>query len=149
MQTIFHKLELSTESEYLEYFVENYCRQKIFTHDGFRIYFRKKHFYHAFFDTVVSHKDYFSVERAQHMPEIKKILQSEKSKCHCGWDSRKKKFNPRRRVSYILGPFVVIVQLNRNKKTKNISGDFITCFEADEITFKRIKSDPVWDISMI
>src|SRR5690554_3941707 len=113
MQTIFHKLELFTESDYLEYFVENYCRQEIFTHDGIRIHFRRKHFFHAFFYTIVSHKDHFSVERAQHMPEIKKILQSKKVKCHCGWDSKKKRLNPRRRVSFILGPFVVIVQLNR------------------------------------
>jgi hypothetical protein len=149
MSTNFHILDLPTESDYLEYFIENYCRQEIFTKDGIRIRFRKSHFYHAFFETTISHKDCFSIERAQHMPEIKKILQSKNSRCHCGWDSKKHRIDPHKRVSYILGPFVVIVLLHRNKDTGVISGEFITCFEAEDITFNRIKADPIWDASMV
>jgi hypothetical protein len=142
-------LELENEEAYLDYFYTNFIKQKIHTFDGIRIYFRKGHFYHAFFETTISHKDCFSLERARHMPEILTILQSPCAICHCGWNSKEKRHDYNRRVSFLLGTFLVVVILSRNKQTGVLTGEFITCFEADAITFSRIQQDPLWNASMI
>jgi len=142
-------LELGNEQAYLDYFYKYFIRQEIFTFDGIRIYFRKSHFYHAFFETNVAHKDCFSLDRARHMPDILTILQSPVSICRCGWNNREQRHDYHRRVSYLLGTFLVVVLLSRNKQTGVVTGEFITCFEADEITFSRIQKDPIWNASMI
>lgn len=142
-------LELENEQAYLDYFYKNYMKQKICTFDGFRIYFRKGHFYHAFFETTVAHKDTFSKDRARHMPEIRTILESPESICRCGWIPQEHRHDYRKRVSYLLGPFIVVVFLTRNQNTGIITGEFITCFETDEFAFSRIQQDPLWDASMI
>lgn len=147
--TLSNTLELENEIAYLDYFVKNLIRREIYTHDGIRIHFRKGHFYHAFFETTVSHKDCFSFDRARHMPEILTILQSPAATCHCGWNNKERKHDPNRRVAYLLGTFLVVIILNKNRNTGKLTGEFLTCFEADESTFNRVKRDPLWDVSMI
>lgn len=142
-------MELESENAYLDYFVKNFIKQSIYTHDGIRIHFRKGHFYHAFFESTISHKDCFSFNRARHMPEILTILQSPAATCHCGWNNKERRHDPHRRVAYLLGTFLVVIILNRNKSNGKLSGDFLTCFEADEFTFKRVKQDPLWDALML
>ena len=50
--TLSNTLELENEIAYLDYFVENLIKQKIYTHDGIRIHFRKGHFYGSIINLV-------------------------------------------------------------------------------------------------
>lgn len=54
-------------NEYREYFEKNYCNKVIMTFDNIRVYFRKEHFNHAFFESSKFNKikDKFSFERAK------------------------------------------------------------------------------------
>lgn len=142
-------LQLKSELEYLEYFTENFCKQEIFTNDGIRIYFRRCHFYHAFFESVWTNKDTFSLARARRMPDVLPILQSPSAQCRCGWDRKTGSFSASKRVSFLTDPFVVVVLLKRNKKTGLIQGEFITCYTATSRTYQLILQNPRWNASMI
>lgn len=142
-------LQLGSESDYLAYFTENFCEQVIYTNDGIRIHFRKHHFYHAFFESDLSKKDTFSLARACRMPDILPILQSPSAEYRCGWDNKTRKFSASKRVAFLMDPFVVVVLLKRNKKTGQIQGEFITCYQANPRTFQLILQNPRWDVSMI
>lgn len=142
-------LQLGSESDYLSYFIENFCNRLLYTKDGIRVFFRKNHFYHAFFETVNVNKDTFSLDRARRMPDILPTLQSPFSDYRCGWDSKKKKHIATKRVAILKDSFVVVILLKQNKRTGHLQGEFITCYTATNWTHQRILTNPIWDISML
>lgn len=133
----------ATEAEYREYFKNKYCVGPILTHDGLPVRFSPKDFTHAFYESSSSKqqdKAIFSIVRAERIDWIEEALQDKNAELHPGWDKKKKKYNPSRRVSLANGNYVVVIQMLKNGKAR-----FKTAYVADKIrTLLKIKTSPKW-----
>ena len=136
---------LTSENEYAEYYYKTYCSKQICTFDGIPITFRKKQFYHAFFESSKGNKkkDIFSSIRAERIKWIAYTLKESKAILYQGWLKKKRCYDPFRRVTLIYGNYVVVIQLRYTKKGILV-GDFITAFVAEDDTISKIKSSPNW-----
>ena len=135
-------LMLSSENEYLKYFEENYCQQKIFTFDKIRVMFPKGAFNHAFFTSSSrreNKKDIFAEERAQRMPWIKVALADATAELYCGWDNKRKCVVENRRVCIVVRDYVVIIQMRDKGKAF-----FISAFIADQQALNKIRLNEKW-----
>jgi len=131
----------STEAEYRFHFEQVYCRGPIFTFDNVPIRFQKRQFFHAFFESVRIKDDTFSQKRAKRIDWIKAALQDPYSERYVGWDNRKKRYDDARRVTVVMGNYVVVIALNRRKNR----GRFITAYVADSgRTISMIRNGPRW-----
>jgi len=140
----------NSENEYKEYFEKNYCNKVIMTFDNIRVYFRKEHFKHAFFESSKFNKikDKFSFERAKRIDWIAATLKNKNSKLFKGWNGKKKMVNPNRRVAYCFKNYIVVIEIKKSKEGI-LKGEFITAFSASNKTIKRICSSPIWNIEDI
>ncbi len=129
-------VQYGTEAEYRRHFEQVYCKDPIKTFDGIVVRFHKSMFGHSFFESSRrdTNKDTFSIKRAERIDWIKKALQDPKSEKYVGWDRKKKRYNKKRRVTIVMGNYVVIIQLTGSGKA-----DFITAYLADT---KGIKGRP-------
>ncbi len=136
-------LNLNNELDYKEYYILNYCKQKIFTYSGIEVKFYEDQFEHAFFESKQykkRDKSIFSWERAKRMDWIKNVLLDSNAELYVGWDRDKKKYNENRRVSIISEDnYVVILNIINNKKAK-----FITAYNASISNARKIRSAPKW-----
>ena len=135
-------LMLSSENDYLKYFEENYCQQKIFTFDKIRVMFPKGAFNHAFFKRSSrrqNKKDIFAEERAQRMPWIKVALADATAELYCGWDNKRKRVVENRRVCIVVRDYVVIIQMRDKGKAF-----FISAFIADQQALNKIRLNEKW-----
>ncbi len=131
----------STESDYQEHFERLYCRGPIVTLDGIPIRFQKRQFFHAFFESVRTKDDTFSNKRAERIDWIKAALQDPNSERFIGWDNRKKRYDGSRRVTVVMGNYVVVIAIQRRKN----KGRFITAYVADSgRTMRMIRRGPKW-----
>ena len=138
----------SSEQECKDYFITKLCRQNIYTHDGYKVYIRPSHFKHAFYeDDGKTAQGRFSFHRAKHIDWIQPTLEHP-VKCHQGWDYKKVQPAPWKRVAYCYHTFVVIVEFRRNRDTKEIGAEFITCYDADR-SFSKISHQPTWDPNVL
>jgi hypothetical protein len=138
----------SSEEECLNYFVTKICRLKIRTHDGYEVKIRPNHFKHAFYeDDGKTKQGRFSFHRAKHMDWIQPTLEHP-VRCHQGWDYKKARLAPSKRVSYCYQTFIVVIEFRRNRNTGEIAAEFITCFDANR-SFDKISRQPVWDPSVL
>jgi len=137
-------LILPNETEYLEYFREEYCRKGVITFDGIRVYFREKRFFHAFYESTNRNgrKDQFSKVRAQRMEWIRATLENADSDLFQGWDKHKRRYDPGRRVCVVYEDFVVILQMLL-KANGELKAEFVTCYQADN-SIGKIKRSPKW-----
>ena len=137
-------LILEAEREYLTYYREEYCRKGVVTFDGIRVYFRKSRFSHAFYESSNrdGRKDKFSKIRAQRMGWIRAMLENADSDLFQGWDNKRKRYDPGRRVCVVYGDFVVILRI-RLKKNGTLTAEFITCYQADN-SIGKIRNSPKW-----
>ena len=137
-------LIFEAEREYLTYYREEYCRKGVVTFDGIRVYFRESRFSHAFYESSNrdGRKDKFSKIRAQRMGWIRAMLESADSDLFQGWDNKRKRYDPGRRVCVVYGDFVVILKI-RLKKNGALTAEFITCYQADN-SIRKIKNSPKW-----
>ncbi len=137
-------VDYKTVKEYQAHFERVYCRDKIYTIDGIRIYFHPHQFGHVFYESSArdGHKDMFSRTRAQRIDWIKATLQHPKAEWFQGWDNKARQYNPRRRVAVVYENFVVVVMLGL-KKDGAMKGNFITCYQADN-SIGKIRSAPSW-----
>lgn len=137
-------LYLNNEEEYKNYFILNYCKQKIFTYSGIEVKFYEDQFKHAFYeseDYKKRDKSIFSWRRARRINWIKSVLLNPKVELYVGWDRDKKKYNNNRRVSIITEDnYVVILNIINEKKAK-----FITAYTASVTNAKKIRSAPKWE----
>ena len=130
-------LKLATEADYRRYFENTYCHRTITTFDGIIVRFRKHNFDHCFFepshrDTV---KDKFSTLRAERMDWIKAALADPMSERYGGWNRRKKCYDHTRRVTVVMGNYVVVIALTGTR-----TADFITAYAADIVGIRGRKS---------
>ena len=129
-----------SEQEYRQHFEDVYCKQPLLTFDGISVRFRKRDFYHAFFESKNAKDDTFSILRAECMDWIKAALEDPNSDRFIGWNNRLKRYDNRRRVTVVLRNYVVIIGF-----TNKGVGFFITAFVADsDRTLNLIRKGPRW-----
>jgi len=137
----------ASEVEYREHYERVYCQAPIVCFDGICVRFRKEKFAHAFFESVHGGTDnLFSSKRAQRIDWIKCALEDPNSERFIGWDKYTKTYNRKRRVTVVMGNYVVVIAL-----TKSNNADFVTAYLADTparngrpSTIDKIKSSPKW-----
>ncbi|WP_031405290.1 hypothetical protein [Geobacillus vulcani] len=138
-------LNLRTQQEYFDYYVNNYCSNPIYTHDGLPVYFDRDRFSHAFFKSVdrrSADKSQFDIERAKRMNWIKKVLQDPSLQIYAGYDNKKKKTDHSRRVSIVVPErYAVIVRFNR----KFDKCFFVTAFIVDtDDNLNKLIQEEIW-----
>lgn len=126
-------------AEYRSFFESNYCRGPIETFDKVQVRFRKRDFNHCFFESIETNDDTFSIKRAERLLWIKAALQDPTAELYVGWDNKKKRAAPKRRVAIVLGDYVVIIEM-----TNHNTADFITAFIANKVALMKIRSNPKW-----
>lgn len=126
-----------TEDEYRAHFEREYCKKVVRSFDKINVRFRKNHFDHCFFETVIEKDDTFSKKRAERIDWIKAALKDPLAELYVGWDSKKKRPAFSRRVALVQHNYVVIFRFTGKKKA-----EFVTAFVAGQRTLSQIKSNP-------
>jgi len=141
-------LQLATAAEYRTHFESLYCRGPIATFDGIKVRFRKRDFNHCFFESSRrdGNKDDFSSKRAERMEWIKAALQDAHADRYLGWDKAKRTYDRSRRVTVVMGNYVVVIRITAARKA-----DCVTAFVADTparpgrpSTIDMIRRGPKW-----
>ena len=135
-------LKLPDVRSYRDHFENIYCRGPITTFDGIQVRFRRDDFNHCCFESSRrdGYKDQFSTVRAQRLDWILAALEDPASERYQGWDGKRKRIDPRRRVTLVYGNYVVVISI-----TKQNTAKFITAYWADESnTLTKIRANPVW-----
>ena len=133
--------------QYRQHYEKCLCKSDVQTFDGYRVRFRKRDFYHAFFESRKGGKDnWFSLKRAERIDWIKAALQDPHAERYLGWNRIKKRYERKRRVTVVKGNYVVIIQLKKKKEA-----DFVTAYVADTpgrpgrpSTLEQIRKSPRW-----
>lgn len=138
-------LKLPTAAQFKAHYETAYCSGPIMTHDGIPVYFSKKRFEHAFYESSQRNgvKDQFSIARAERMDWIKYALQQPTAVRYQGWISRKKKYDPTRQVTVVVNDFVVILRMKLDRKEGSLKAEFVTCYKADN-SIGKIRTSPLW-----
>ncbi len=131
----------STENEYRAHFNRVYCKGPIKTFDSIDVFFKRSDFDHAFYESSKRNKvkDQFSHPRAQRIDWIMATLQNPMAELYCGWDNKKKKSCPKRRVAVVYEEYVVVIRLINMRR-----GQFVTAYLADN-SIQKIRRNPTWE----
>jgi len=131
----------ATEAEYRTHYEQSYCQGPLLTHDGISVRFRKGNFDHIFFESSQRNatKDVFSQPRAERIDWIACVLQDASLPMYQGWDKKKKRYDPRRRVVIAQGNYVVVIHMARPG-----CANHVTAYMADAWTVGKILSGPIW-----
>ncbi len=141
-------LRLASEIEYRQVFEREYCHSPIVTFDGIPVRFRRRQFDHCFFESTNRDgvKNQFSALRSERILWIKAALQDPTSERYYGWDRDRQRYERSRRVTVVMGNYVVVISL-----TGTETADFITAYVADTVgyngrksTIDKIRSGPKW-----
>lgn len=137
-----------TIDEYREHFYAVYCKEPIECFDGIKVRFRKSDFDHAFYESSRrdGNKNIFSQCRAERIDWIKTALQDTESERYVGWDNTQKQYDRNRRVTIVMGNYVVVIIITGEKKAV-----FKTAFVDRGIrrpgkptTVDQIRNSPKW-----
>ena len=134
--------KFNTEAEYRRYFEQKYCCSPLLTHDGIPVRFTKRDFDHAFYTSSSPKqpdKSIFYFERAETIDLIEAVLQDSSASLHCGWDNKKKRANPMRRVAIGKRNYIAVIQIMKSGRAR-----FITAFQANNRTALQILGNPKW-----
>ena len=139
----------STIEEYRRHFELKYCRKPILAFDNIPVYFSKKRFNHAFFESSIIEKakDNFSTIRAERIDWIKATLENPNTEMYCGWNKKRKRYDPRRRVGSLFDDFIVVTYIGW-KQNGTLKGEFITAYVADN-SINKIRNAPKWNREML
>ncbi len=137
-------LKQPDEAAYRAHYERNLCRGSIFTHDRIPVFFRREEFDHAFFESSTGRgeNDAFSLVRAKRMDWIAAALADPGAQRFQGWLKRERRHDPTRRVTVVMGDFVVIAALSKRRDDR-LKADFITCHRADS-SIGKILGGPLW-----
>lgn len=138
-------LTLTDEPAYREHYERTLCRGGIFTYDEIPVFFHKAKFDHAFFESSTrrGEKDVFSSVRAARMDWIAAALADPEALRVQGWIKKAQCHDPTRRVTVVLGDFVVVIALSKRRRDGRLKGNFITCYKADN-SIAKILAAPRW-----
>jgi len=134
--------KFDTEAQYREYFKQKYCISPLLTYDGIRVRFTERDFGHAFYTSARSakpDKSVFSFERAERIDLIEAVLQDSNASLHFGWNNKKKRADPTRRVAIGKRNYIVVIQMMKSGNAR-----FITAFPANNRTVLKINGSPKW-----
>jgi hypothetical protein len=133
-------LSLPHEAAYRALYERIYCDREnpIFTHDGILVKFFPDQFGHAFFESVRSKDDTFSLVRAERILWIKDTLQDPDSLLLAGYIKERNCYDHSRRVALVMHDYVVVIHLRDSKNAK-----FVTAFRAENSVAKILES-PIW-----
>jgi len=136
-------LTLRSAAEYRQHFERTLCALPLRTSNGTPIYFNKRDFNHAFFESSdrAGAKDLFSAPRSERMGWIELTLALGSATRVQGWDNKRKTLLPDRCVFHAFGDFVVVVRMSR-AQDGSLKGTFITCIGADRSLAKILKAPP-------
>lgn len=139
-------LRLHDQAAYRAHYEQTLCRGGIVTHDGIPVFFRREAFDHAFFESssMRGEKDVFSLPRAERIDWIAAALADPDVQRLQGWLNREHRHDPTRRVTVIMGDFVVIIAL-RKRRDGRLKANFITCYKADN-SIGKILGAPLWTL---
>lgn len=85
-------------------------------------------------------KDLFSPKRAERLDWIGEALRDPHSDRFVGWDRETKRYVRNRRVTVVMGDYIVIIALTGTKTAR-----FITAYVADTpASLEKIKAGPRW-----
>ncbi len=135
-------VQYGTEHEYRSHFESMYCCGALPCFDGIAVRFKKKDFDHCFFESSNRDgvKDQFSTLRAERIDWIKAALQDGHADIFVGWDKKRRRYDHGRRVTLVMGNYVVVIRITDGKKAS-----FVTAFVADsQQSLNRIKGSPRW-----
>jgi len=121
-------LNLANEAAYRVHFETTYCQGPIRTFDGIEVRFRKSDFDHCCFESSRRNgvKNKFSPKRAARLDWIKAALEDPSSERYQGWDKNRKRHDPNRRVTLVMGNYVVVIAIKGQNQA-----DFVTAYVAD------------------
>ena len=139
-------LKLADQAAYRVHYEQILCRSGTVTHDGIPVSFRKEEFDHAFFESSGrrGEKNVFSIVRAERMEWITAALTDPSAQRFQGWHARTRRYDPTRRVTVIMGDFVVVIVLGR-RRDGALKASFMTCYQADNSIVKILTSPP-WSL---
>ena len=141
-------LQLQSMTRYRTHFERVFCQGPVRTFDGIEVRFRKTDFDHCCFESSKQDgtKDTFSQKRAERLDWIKAALEDENAERYQGWDKHQKRYDPKRRVTLVMGDYVVVITLTGQNRA-----DFVTAYVADtpappgrESTVDKIRKGPKW-----
>ena len=141
-------VKYATPEEYRLHFERVYCRGPTATFDGVAVRFRKGNFEHDFFESSNRDdvKDLFSWRRAERIDWIKAALQDASCELYQGWDRKKRRYDPARRVAIVMGNYVVVIAMVGPR-----DADFVTAYVVTEpgrpgrpSALDRIRQGPKW-----
>lgn len=138
-------LFLSTEDEYKQYFVDNYCANSpLLTWDGLPVKFYPDMFEHAFYKRATkawkAKKVCVDFERCKRMPWINEVLQDSTIIPRQGYDKERGKNDNSRRVALVSREKYVVVIRNEGRTWR-----FVTAYIIDNIdTYNKLMNAPLW-----
>lgn len=137
------KVRHKTEGQYRRHFERVYCRGPIVTPDGLEVRFRKRDFDHCMYKrSPTTGARVFLRVRAERIDWIKATLEDPSADVRQGWDRKKKRIDPSRRVAIAYGDYAVVVQVLR-QPDGSLRGSFVTAYSAGPDVAK-MKSKPRW-----
>lgn len=139
-------LKLADQAAYRAHYERTLCRGGIVTHDGIPVFFRKSEFDHAFFESSDRRgaNDVFSLDRAMRMDWIPVALADPNVPCFQGWDRKRRRHDPTRRVAVVIDDFVIVIGI-RQTRGGAMKANFITCYCADN-SIGKIRQSPRWTL---
>ena len=137
-------LKLSDQAAYHQHFVAKYCAEPMLAHDGIPVYFKRRSFYHAFFDTVVYKDDTFSSVRAERMNWIEATLTDPQTQRLQGYLSKSKTHDPSRRVELRHENFIVVLIMGI-KRDGSLKAEFLTCYAVHNNRLPKVQQAPIWN----
>lgn len=143
---LYELLLLSTEEEYKNYFIENYCNvSPIATFDGLPVMFYPEMFEHAFYKRAIANwhapKSTLDMERCKRMKWIKEVLNDDSIVPRKGYDKARNRYDNNSRVTF-LAPNDYIVVIRKAGATWR----FVTAYLVDnEWAKNKILSSPIWN----
>lgn len=138
-------LSLSTEAEYKQYFVDNYCvKSPLLTWDGLPVEFYPDMFEHAFYKRTAkawkAKKDCVDFERCKRMPWINEVLQDSTIIPRQGYDKARGKNDNSRRIALVSREKYVVVIRSTGRTWR-----FVTAYIIDNIdTYNKLMAAPKW-----
>ena len=142
------KVYYKTEEEYFEHYKRVYCREKVFTFDGIRVFFDPKRFFHAFYELDKTklyggHKSKFCFVRAKRIDWIKNVLESENSILYKGYNKNVGYISDRRVAVISDDKYVVVLNMFFNSDNE-LCAKFNTAYCANK-SYNTIISGMLWD----
>lgn len=132
-----------TEDELRIIWSNTYCEKPILTFDKIEVQFYSDMFDHCFYESEnrrEKDKSILSLNRLERIYWIKEALEDPDTIRKQGWNSKRKQYDSKRRVTLVKGNYIVVIVIYAEKKAR-----FITAYEVNiEENLRKILRSPDW-----